>query len=112
MQTTPGMHFDPGLAGCAGAAFYELIGAAPPVQTKPRVRLRSTSVNWVWCRRRVVMLDNHPQGPLDGLWAGVAAGGSMSGLADPWAALDGDSAQGTSGSHSVLALTHKLPLLQ
>ena len=35
-----------------------------------------------------MLLDNHPQGPLDGLWAGAAAGGGMPALADPWNALD------------------------
>lgn len=34
--------------------------------------------------RRVVLLDNHPEGPLDGIWAGVAAGGGVQGLQGPW----------------------------
>ena len=41
-----------------------------------------------------MLLDNHPQGPLDGLWAGVAAGGGMTALADPWNALDDSSSTG------------------
>ena len=34
--------------------------------------------------RRVVLLDNHPVGPLDGMWAGVAAGGGLKALQGPW----------------------------
>ena len=45
-----------------------------------------------------MLLDNHPPGPLDGLWAGVAAGGGMLALADPWNAVEGAS---TSGPASV-----------
>ena len=41
-----------------------------------------------------MLLDNHPPGPLDGLWAGVAAGGGMLALADPWNSADGASASG------------------
>ncbi|KAK9806661.1 hypothetical protein WJX73_005480 [Symbiochloris irregularis] len=34
--------------------------------------------------RRVLLLDNHPEGPLDGLWAGVAAGGGVPAMQAPW----------------------------
>lgn len=33
---------------------------------------------------RVVMLDRHPAGRLDGMWAGVAAAGGIAGLQEPW----------------------------
>lgn len=34
--------------------------------------------------RMVVLLDNNPEGPLDGLWAGVAASGGLPGLEAPY----------------------------
>ena len=34
--------------------------------------------------RRVMLLDNHPDGPLDGMWAGVAASGGIKGMQAPW----------------------------
>ena len=33
--------------------------------------------------RQVILLDSHPQGPLDGLWPAVAAGGGASLLDGP-----------------------------
>ena len=35
-----------------------------------------------------MFLDSHPPGPLDGLWASLAAKGGMSALSSPWSARD------------------------
>lgn len=43
-------------------------------------------LGWEQRPRLVVLLDAHPPGPLDGLWAGVVAGGGRDGAKDPWGA--------------------------
>ena len=35
-----------------------------------------------------MLLDNHPAGPLDGLWTGIAAGGGTAAMSQPWSARD------------------------
>lgn len=51
--------------------------------------------------RLVVLLDAHPPGPLDGLWAGVVAGGGRDGAKDPWGAIT-PSTRGKSVCYSML----------
>ncbi|KAK9819676.1 hypothetical protein WJX72_000981 [[Myrmecia] bisecta] len=41
-------------------------------------------LGWLGLKRQVVLLDAHPDGPLDGLWAAVAAGGGLDAIAYPW----------------------------
>ena len=43
---------------------------------------------------RVVLLDNHPAGHLDGMWAGVVARGGSPGLQHPW------NSSNTAGAHT------------
>ncbi len=45
-------------------------------------------LQWDWrAPRQIILLDSHPQGPLDGLWPAVAAGGGPSFLNGPTHAL-------------------------
>ena len=39
---------------------------------------------WEGEPHQVLLLDSHPAGPLDPLWAAVAAGGGLQALGAPW----------------------------
>lgn len=49
--------------------------------------ITTVMLGWDGSPRQVVLLDNHRQGPLDGLWAALAAGGGPAALKEPWKAV-------------------------